>query len=514
MPEPRYPYMALDEWKAKAETGESVEDVTLLKTAVDTDLKQIGDPSDRTVRLTISDNGVDRSRDVIAIEGWDLSMYKLNPVVTFAHSYHTPPIGISEQLYIENGKLISIDSFVPREISEFADMVYQMLTHEKRFLRAASVGFRPLEYNYDQERRGVNFIRQELIEHAICPIPDNPRCLADAKSIGIDITPLKAWAEEILDTYHETPVLWIPRKDLETAYFTVADGKVISVPIATVKQGRVLSAKNEAALRGCSDTIEKGCQELRKLIDSMKPSDGAGDDDDDEMETDAIGAHHEKDEKGQESEEQDDDANTEGDDADDEEEIDEDDVEEEEEAVEVHAQAAYLTALKALIGPDDALSDLQLLQMFDLFETDDPAFQKAPAWTIQSLLFPKKHWTKSAAQKWCRDHDYKDGVDETGDHYRMRQAPPSAFSRLRMICMTPADTRPGSDACRVKAIGGPKKETASLETVTPSDAIDGEWIELAEAEDDVVDVDMDMIAAVIRESVQEQLMAVTGRLPN
>jgi Escherichia/Staphylococcus phage prohead protease len=79
---------------------------------------------------------------------------------------------------------------------------------------------------------------------------------------------------------------------------------------------------------------------------------------------------------------------------------------------------------------------------------------------IQTLIFPKAHWDSAAdCKKWASDHDFKaGGVDETEDSYRIRQRDPGDFVRLRTICINPNDVGADSDACKVKAIGGPVKE--------------------------------------------------------
>jgi hypothetical protein len=70
-----------------------------------------------------------------------------------------------------------------------------------------SVGFTPKEYMWvssqsDAERArrgGIDFIKQEMLEYSSVPVPANPNALALAKSAGIDVTPLKQWAEQVLD---------------------------------------------------------------------------------------------------------------------------------------------------------------------------------------------------------------------------------------------------------------------------------------------------------------------------
>jgi hypothetical protein len=48
---------------------------------------------------------------------------------------------------------------------------------------------------------GVDFTRQDLLEHSACPVPAHPQALTLARSKGIDVAPLKSWAEKMLDEF-------------------------------------------------------------------------------------------------------------------------------------------------------------------------------------------------------------------------------------------------------------------------------------------------------------------------
>jgi hypothetical protein len=78
---------------------------------------------------------------------------------------------------------------------------------------------------------------------------------------------------------------------------------------------------------------------------------------------------------------------------------------------------------------------------------------------IQTLIFPKMHWTEEEAVSWAKEHDFRaDKVDETEDSWRIRQFDPDEFERLRTICINPGrHIEPSSEDCRVKAVGGPRK---------------------------------------------------------
>jgi hypothetical protein len=53
---------------------------------------------------------------------------------------------------------------------------------KRGFLRATSVGFRPKrdKYSWNEERGGIDFEEQELLEFSVVPVPSNPEALLSA----------------------------------------------------------------------------------------------------------------------------------------------------------------------------------------------------------------------------------------------------------------------------------------------------------------------------------------------
>lgn len=83
-------------------------------------------------------------------------------------------------------------------------------------MRATSVGFTPIKYQFNDERKhGIDFLEQELFEYSCVPVPSNPEALIEASAKGIDTTPLKEWAERVLDEWHEKRGLWLPKSKVE-----------------------------------------------------------------------------------------------------------------------------------------------------------------------------------------------------------------------------------------------------------------------------------------------------------
>jgi hypothetical protein len=73
--------------------------------------------------------------------------------------------------------------------------------------------------------------------------------------------------------------------------------------------------------------------------------------------------------------------------------------------------------------------------------------------TVQSLLFPKKKFTKSQAKAWAKKHGYHAGTVDSGsgEYLSIRQYNPSDFSRIR------TKTLPGGSGVKAR-IGVVKKK--------------------------------------------------------
>jgi len=145
------------------------------------------DGEDELIRFTITTNALDREKDIVAIDGWDLANFEKNPVVLWGHGNDEPPIGRAMRTYREGDALKSEVKFVPADVPIYgprAEGIRQMC--RRGFLHATSVGFRPLEFRIAEDRDDgeswfppIDFLRQELMEFSVVSIPANPEALID-----------------------------------------------------------------------------------------------------------------------------------------------------------------------------------------------------------------------------------------------------------------------------------------------------------------------------------------------
>ena len=175
--------------------------------------------------LMASTESVDRQNDVLVSTGADLSNYRRNPVVLWAHDYSRLPVARAVEIDAVPGVgLRAKMEFAPAGVDAHIDAVRKLW--ELGFLNAASVGFTP-KAGTPTGKGGTRYTDWELLEFSIVPIPAN----ADALRLAFDG--------------------------------------------AVQKSGRVLSAKNESALRAAVDTLLSVLSQLDKpepepMTDSVK----------------------------------------------------------------------------------------------------------------------------------------------------------------------------------------------------------------------------------------------------
>ena len=177
---------------------------------------EVLDESDgkRQLSFVITTDEVDRDNDIIKADGWRLDNYLKNPVVLFGHNWGGLPVGKCISITKMEHALKATVEFVSKEISPFAETVYQMC--KQGFLKATSVGFSVIKSAYDNERHGFDIMEAELLEFSIVPIPANASALIEASGKGIDISVFEKHLEDEINS----------NKGMLEAYFTMKKAQI------------------------------------------------------------------------------------------------------------------------------------------------------------------------------------------------------------------------------------------------------------------------------------------------
>ena len=147
----------------------------------------------RQIEFIVSTDTRDRAGDIVRADGWELDNYRKNPVFLWAHDYTRPPIGRAIEIEaIAAPKRASGSSGVLRAVDEFADTEFALEIfdlYSDKILNAVSAGFDPIEWQamFEENDRfvGIEYTRQELLEHSGVPVPMNPETLQRAIQKGM-----------------------------------------------------------------------------------------------------------------------------------------------------------------------------------------------------------------------------------------------------------------------------------------------------------------------------------------
>jgi HK97 family phage prohead protease len=149
-----------------------------VRLAAVTDTESVGVP------WTFSTFDLDRFDERVDPTGWELSQYKNNPVVQWAHRFDIPAIGRSDGLLTDDKGLHGTIVFNDKEFDTFGWGIGERV--KRGVLCAGSVGFRILEIELPSKEiqadgTSLIFRRQELLEFSICNVPANPFALSKSK---------------------------------------------------------------------------------------------------------------------------------------------------------------------------------------------------------------------------------------------------------------------------------------------------------------------------------------------
>lgn len=134
----------------------------------------------------VASTGAEDSHDSVLVQNWDLTRYKANPVVLWAHRRDEIPIGTATVALVDaqegQGRQLEADiTFPPPGKFPRSDEVWD--AWEAGLLRAVSVGFKPHTTRWERisDREVLFFDDLELLEISFVPVGSNPETLAAAR---------------------------------------------------------------------------------------------------------------------------------------------------------------------------------------------------------------------------------------------------------------------------------------------------------------------------------------------
>lgn len=135
-------------------------------------IKAAGDEDNGTFEVIISTANQDRQGDSVDQSKWDLTFYKMNPVVLWGHDYYSLPIGICDSVEETDKGTVAKGRFASAAANPFAQQVRAL--YDAKIVRATSVGYIPAAMRMDGNQEAGN----ELLEFSFVPVPANPYALS------------------------------------------------------------------------------------------------------------------------------------------------------------------------------------------------------------------------------------------------------------------------------------------------------------------------------------------------
>lgn len=145
----------------------------------------------------ISSPALDRDREIVVATGIDLTQFRSNPVVTFAHRYDELPVGRCLWIKHEGDRLKAKTRYTPRPTDWKGDWLPDAIWHMVKCgdLNGKSIGFLPLDggpptadeikrFPQWKEAKWV-YRKSMLLEYAVAPVQSNPDALVEAVSKGM-----------------------------------------------------------------------------------------------------------------------------------------------------------------------------------------------------------------------------------------------------------------------------------------------------------------------------------------
>lgn len=117
---------------------------------------------------------VDRTNEIIQVDGWDLKNFKKNPVLLWAHNHDEMAVGSASKIWVEGtGK--SAKLMIKGKIHDYTEKSRALKQLVKDgIIKTMSVGFKPIDMD------GNTYTKQELLEVSFVNVPANQEAIITA----------------------------------------------------------------------------------------------------------------------------------------------------------------------------------------------------------------------------------------------------------------------------------------------------------------------------------------------
>lgn len=240
--------------------------------------------------VIISTEDIDRSGEIVRQNGWELTNYKNNPIVLWAHNYYELPIGVCTETYLteKNGvpALGARGVFYPADINPLAQQVRRMYDYGMKSGMGVgcttSVGFIPKEF--DESNRAV-ITKAELLEFSFVPIPANQGVgpaqgraftFEEAKELNLDREFLSKKGIQFVQAEKKEAQAGDECQTDDSSPGTLAsdpkdpDGALVCIPRDDDKSVKAENPAQTGLLAAVNDEHERHADEVQKCFDNFQ----------------------------------------------------------------------------------------------------------------------------------------------------------------------------------------------------------------------------------------------------
>lgn len=141
----------------------------------------------KTYRFIGTSEAKDRDNEIVLLDGWEFKNYEGNPIVLFMHDNRALPIGKTVGILRDEVKRVLYFDIEFSKSYDFAKTVEGLV--EEGILRAVSLGFRVLDWEWDPKQEALLLTKNELFEISVVNVPANQEALIqEGKDAPIEST--------------------------------------------------------------------------------------------------------------------------------------------------------------------------------------------------------------------------------------------------------------------------------------------------------------------------------------
>lgn len=136
------------------------------------EIREYKEIDDEIIEIMASDESVDRDNDVIKVDGWNAENWVKTGSLIYGHDPSSPfnVVGSAEGAEVRDGKLYLYSRLAKKGTSPTHDAIRSLI--DQKILKGVSVGFKSTDWEAN-EHGGRNFLKQELLEISLVPVPAN-----------------------------------------------------------------------------------------------------------------------------------------------------------------------------------------------------------------------------------------------------------------------------------------------------------------------------------------------------